>query len=439
MPEIEWQTGDEVGDERVVVLKRPRRWRTDLIAVMMVLGAGLGLMYSSIKEPPARPTPTPFIQPSPQPTFGPDQDYANILSLGKTIGVEAEALANGDLKTFLALQDPLDTRWYQSQQNAFQNFFQAWHRPAADDPHFIKLYFYLETLSKELPRDRATVDIRQFRNGQYYRETRFYRFETDHWVHTRPDVSFWSGLSKTTRTAHFDIAFPIEDEALMGVVADRFEAAYQQVCADLNCPGNSQSAFTASTIQLIFDPNVDQAWSDAALPMTITLPSPRVLGLYETVEVSTRQLDDPTMRLAVDTLILPLTEMLSGGAARWAQNGQGWFYLQAVVAWQRDRLAAQSDITHLLPPSSLSNNIPLVQLESLWGGQASPSNPEQVANSVIFFIGQRFGPESVSKFLQTIGPANSFAQAIQDSLNIDEASFEQQWKDWLKQLYAQGS
>jgi hypothetical protein len=435
MPEIEWQIGDKVGDETIVALPPPRHWRTDLIAVMLGLGAGLGLIYSSIQEPPARPTPTPFIQPSPQPTSGPDRAYENILALGKTIGVEAQALADGDLKTFLALQDPLDAFWLRDQQNNFQ----AWGRPPANDPHFIRLYFYIETISAVPPRDRATVDIRQYRNGQYFRETRFYRFELDRWVHTRPDMSFWSGLTKTTRTAHFDLAFPIEDEALMGAVADRFEAAYQQVCTGLNCPGNSHSVFTASTIHLIFDPNVDQIWSDAALPMTITLPSPRVSGLYETVDANVRQLDDPIRRVAIDSLILPLTEMLSSGAERWAQNRPGWFYLQAVIAWQRDRLAAQSDITHLLPPSSLSNNIPLVHLESLWSGQATPSNPEQVANSVIFFIEQKFGSDSVSKFLQAIGPANSFAQAIQDSLNIDEVSFEQQWKAWLKQHYAQGS
>ncbi len=434
MPKIEWQIGDEVGDETIFALPPPRHWRNDLIAVMLVLGAGLGLIYSSIQEPPARPTPTPFVQPTPSPTVGPDRDYETVLSLEKTIGVEAEALADGDLKTFLAVQDPSDTIWLRAQQTNFQ----AWGRPPANDPHFIRLYFYIETISAVPPRDQATVDVRQYRNGQYFRETRFYRYETNHWVHTWPDASFWSGQTKTMRTTHFDLTFPIEDEALMGAVADRFEAAYQQVCADLNCPDNSQSATAALAIHLIFDPHFAKGWY-AALPSTITLASPRVFGLYETVDVSTRQLDAPIMSVAADSVILPLAEMVSGGTERWAQNRPGWFYLQAVIAWEHDRLAAQSDMIHLLPPSSLANNIPLVRLESLWGGPATPSNPEQVANSVIFFIGQKFGSGSVGKFLKAIGPAHSFVQAIQDSLNIDEPSFEQQWKAWLKQIYAQGN
>jgi hypothetical protein len=435
-PDVEWQIGDGVDEETVVKTPaRARHWRNDLIALTGLLGAGLGLIYSSVQEPPAPPTPAPISRPSPPPTPGADRNYENVLSLGKTIGVEAQALAEGDLKIFLALQDPLDAFWFRDQQNNFQ----AWGRLPADDPHFSRLYFYVETISQAPPRDRAAVDIRQYRHGQYFRETRFYRLQNDQWLRTRPDLSFWSGPIAFTRTPHFDVTYPIEDEALMSIVTDRFEAAYRQLCAELNCPDKFPSALAEPTIHLLFDPNINRVTSDAASPMTITLPSPRVLGLYETDVERARQLDDPVLRAASESLIQPLIVLLSGGVDRWDHTGQGWFLLQAVGTWESNRISAQPDMLPLLPPAQLSNNIPLIKLESLWTLQNVPSNPEQVANSVIFFIEQKYGVEGVSKFLKAIGPADSWAEVITNSLDMNEIQFEQQWKDWLKQVYAQGS
>jgi hypothetical protein len=151
-----------------------------------------------------------------------------------------------------------------------------------------------------------------------------------------------------------------------------------------------------------------------------------------------RGLNDPILAAASENFIPPLARMLSGGSARWTQDKRGLFYLQAVEAWELNRVSAQPNRLRLLPPSGLVNDLQLARLQSLWDGQGVPINPDQVANSVIFFIEEKYGVESVGKFLKALGPADAWAQVITNSLGVSERQFEQQWKDWLKQVYVQG-
>ncbi|HET7377980.1 MAG TPA: hypothetical protein VFK30_14805, partial [Anaerolineae bacterium] len=138
-PDVEWQIGEGVDEE--IVIKTPallRQWRSDLIALMIVVGGGLGLIYASIQEPPARPASTPLaVFTSPLPFTDPSKIFEHTMALEKAIDVEAQALADGDLNAFLSVQDPNDAGWLQTQQSQFQ----AWGRPAQNDPKSSKLYF----------------------------------------------------------------------------------------------------------------------------------------------------------------------------------------------------------------------------------------------------------------------------------------------------------
>ncbi|HET7377981.1 MAG TPA: hypothetical protein VFK30_14810, partial [Anaerolineae bacterium] len=239
-----------------------------------------------------------------------------------------------------------------------------------------------------------------------------------------------------SRSQHFSIIYPVEDSGLISTTIDRFEWTYNQVCADLDCP-SSLSVTQLNVKPFIVSPH----WSGLNGSYTIVIPSPRITGYYDIsgAIMNWELLDDPIGQSTFDTLMPMLTQRLSGGGERWTQSSQGTFFLQAIETWELNRLSVYPNMMSLLPPKQLSNNIPLIKLESLWTLQSTPSNPEQVANSVIFFIEQKYGVDSVSRFLKAIGPAQSFKQVIKNSLGLDEIQFEQQWQDWLKQLYAQGS
>lgn len=416
-PEIQWRVKDSSSEQALATTPSApaARWRASLVVLMLVLGAGLGLVYSSIKEPAPQLTPTAL--PAVIPT-------TILPSVFDTIDREAQALADGDFKVFLSVQDQSDPRWLQAQSRNFQ----AWGRPSLKTA---PLYYFVGVQPDSLPHDRTALDTLQYRNGAYFRQTRFYRWQGDHWLRTAPDLSFWSGAVQT-RTQHFDISYPVEDGDLILIVMIRLEAIYAQVCTDLVCPPDLR-------IPIIVSPLIDH-FTLTDNDQSIVLPSPRIAGLYTGIDsAALRGLADPVRQQIVQSLIPLLAQKLSGDAGRWTHTGQGQFYLQAVEAWEANRLSAQPDSKALLPPPELSNNIPLVKLESLWTMQSTPSNPEQVANSVIIFIEQKYSVEGVAKFLKAIGPAQSFKQVIKNSLGLDEIQFEHQWQDWLKQLYAQGS
>lgn len=242
---------------------------------MVILGIGLGIVYSSVPEPPVQPLPTS----TPAPISSPSA----LDSLESVIDREAQALAGGDPETFLSLQDQSDGRWFQAQSRAFH----AWGRPFADYGSMTCLSRPLYTIfeSGSLSSDRAWADVSQFRNGQYFRETRFYRQVNGQWLRTQPDLSFWLGKQQSFQTKHFEASDPTEDNTFIQMVAQRFEAAYDQVCADLDCTGD------AAPIQLAISPSVEHSqWSAVDQHGTIVLPSPRISGMYDTV-------DDETARL----------------------------------------------------------------------------------------------------------------------------------------------
>lgn len=420
-PDIEWHVGDEEDKETIAKTPPSRsslRGRKVLLVLIVIATIGLGIVYSFIPEPVPRPTSAPSSTPHPTSTRP-----AVPAKLHETINREAQALADGDLKTLLSLQDQSDGPWFQAQSRAFQ----AWGRPLTQVG---SLYTVLE--SGTLSSDHGWADVSQFRNGQYFRETRFYHQVNGQWLRTQPDLSFWRGQHQTFQTRHFEVSYPAEDNIFIPMVAQRFEAAYDQVCADLDCPGD------AVPIQLVISSFVEQSpGSGRDQPDTIVLPSPRISGMYDAVDDETaRLLNDPVTGAAYNYLVSLLVQITSASFARMPSDPThgGIFFMSAIMYWESNRVSSHPDLSRLLPPPELITNTQLVRLESLWNMQSTPSNPEQVASSVILFIEQKFGAPSVGKFLRAIGPARSFAQAIEASLGIDEAEFEQQWKDWLRQL-----
>ena len=417
-PDIEWHVGDEANKETIAKTPPPRsswRGRKVLIVFMVVAAIGLGIVYSSIPGPAPHPTPT-LLPPTATPQAIPAKLY-------ETIDREAQALADGELKTFSSLQDQSNGSWFQTQTRTFQ----AWGRPLTNVG---ALYTVIES---GIPSsDRAWADVRQFRNGHSLRETRFYRRANGQWLRTQPDLSFWRGQQQSFQTQHFDVSYPVEDNAFIQMVAQRFEAAYDRVCADLDCPSDLAS------IQLTISPFVGLPPGSAREQLdTIVLPSPRISGVYDTVDDETaRLLDEPVTQAAYQSLVSILAQILSGGFAQLPSDPThgGAFFVLGIMYWENNRVSSHPNLSQLLPPPELITNTQLVQLESLWDARPAPSNPEQVASSVILFIEQKFGAPSVGKFLKAIGPARSFKQAIEASLGIDDLAFEQQWKDWLRQL-----
>jgi hypothetical protein len=279
-PDIEWHITDESNPQTIVKTTEPKppRRRALAVLVVIVLGIGLGLVYRSIPTPAAQPLPppTPTSEPEPESTGLPPALY-------RVVDREAQALAAGDSSVFTNESAATGT-----QLNRFQHGgFRPWGRPPDGSVLYKILDFSLQTP------ESAWVEARQYRNGRYFRETRFYRQHAGDWSRSEPDLQLWSSATESSDTLHFHVIYPIEDRGSIGPIVQQFEKDYSQLCEDLACATvvpclTSQTLTRCSpilhemTFTLAFSPQVSQSFFQFASNVNeLRLPSPRIMGVFE--------------------------------------------------------------------------------------------------------------------------------------------------------------
>jgi hypothetical protein len=303
----------------------------------------------------------------------------------------------------------------------------------------------------------------QFRNGDFFRQIRFYRLQDNRWVWTLPDRSFWSGTVET-RTFSFPgsyplaMIYPVEDRPFASTAAERFARAFPYLCSSLRCPSDQETLqpwLHTITLTIVVDPDAlnfhgAQAHGDS---LTITLPSLRVVGYYE----NPYRPGDPLTSLAYDTLIDPVTQIATGDYQRWSTQHGGALFLESIANWQRLRVQERVNPSDIFfkPPRALSatdgttrsdqefyasllKDMPLVPLISLWDWPVDDSSfnllfdaAKTETDAVIVFIRERYGAAGVVKFLNVLGRADSLPTAIEQGLNTKYTDFAKQWMTWI--------
>lgn len=437
-PDIEWHIGDETGRETIARTRATpvSRWRRWLIAFAVMGGAGLGVLYTTIPEPSAPPAPTPTQTSAPPPPLEP------------VIAAEARALADGDREAFMALQDEVDGEWYRVQAASFS----AWGRPANAD----RLYAIGSQIVQPDGRARAEV-YQQITDEASVYQLRFYRLRDGAWKRARPDAAYWSGLRATERTSHFEIAFPIEDRQTAWRVTQRLERVYEALCRDLNCSLRDRRA---PRITLDFRPDAGAPHRDWGLAHTLSLPSPRLVGLHVPFGLA----DDVYTTFAYEALLEPIARWATGDYDRWARNPNGSLFFEAILAWQQLRI----DLARDTPPERLLVAGPggltsrpsqgdwedtrrfyrdllagqrLIAPADLWvwppNDRAVPNDLGDLAggevDALIAFIEERHGAASVIALLNALGPARSLEEAIETGLGADYDALIAEWLIWIEQ------
>ncbi len=432
-PDIEWQVGDEHGRETIV--RTPSspapRWRRILITLSILLGAGLGVLYTAVPEPPKPPPPTPTVAPLLPP-------------LEPVIAAEARALADGDRAAFMTLQDPVDGEWYRAQAAGFV----AWGRPANGD----RLYSLVSSVMQA--DGRAWAEVNQWVTDEVYvYQRRFYRLRDGVWKRARPDPAYWSGERWNGRTTSFEIDYPVEDNRPAWRVTRRLERVYDVLCRDLNCNPRGRRVFSFTT-----------TFRAGAGPLTydlerqsMSLPSPSLIGLYEPFGLRA----DPYTTFAYNTLLEPVARLATGDHERWARNRNGDLFLQGIMAWERLRINQMRDT----PPEQIFIEQPgglsaqpsqgdwadtrqfyrdlladhkLIPPADLWawppsGGASNDLNDlaEGEVDALIAFIEERYGARSVIRLLNALGPARSLSEAIETGLDADYEALIGEWRSWI--------
>jgi hypothetical protein len=414
MPDIHWHVGDDAERETIARTTEPRRSRRSWIAILIivVLGAGLGMAYRSIPEPAPRPTPTPSPSPTPQPT---PVHPAMPAKLFAAIDGEAQALADGDVETVIALhtrQNDLITKWQR------QNFV-AWGRPTDETPLYTIIDFNLRTQAQ------AWADVRQFRDGRSFRETRFYRWEKDRWLRSEADPFFWDLQVEALDTPHFHASYFVEDRDLAQPIIQALEEAYPQVCRDLGC---TEAAATL-TYTLKLDGTSEGGLRLSGDARELTFTSPRLTGVFEDKSLDSRY-------LIWGITVATVQRVYYDAATQWNGDSTGHIVFNAIINWAMQQMPTAPDI-HPLFAAPL-NAQELVPLTDLWGKAYETDSaivyPE--AYAVIRFIVQEYGKQAIPKLLKALGTAQSFADVVETSLGVPFTEFDQKWQAWVKTNFA---
>ncbi len=460
-PDIEWHVGDDADQETIAHTANARRPQRKLWLVLSAIGLGvvLGFVYRSIPEPPPKP-----ITPAPVPATiaAPLLPLASAESLDAAIERDARYLAAMKTRNGITFS-PGTAQWPQAYADwyaALQNAYGGWGPPAYET-----LYTVFETGT--LPSGIAWVKLGQFRHGDFYRQTRFYRPVNDRWSWTLPEASFWSGATATSMAGDggmigpITITYPIEDVAVASAVLDRFTRAYQNLCESLQCapPHERSREWTPGLgLSITIRPLIAQpAVQDRDGTVAIDLPSPRVVGYYEDANAR----GDPYVSMAYATLIKPVVQLASGAYTRWETDRGGALFLQAIATWKQARLGDELPLMGMfyqptsLPPSSAhmpdGQLIPLSQryveklhreqlvpLVTLWdwptdGQYFGPLEQvaTQEAEAVVIYIEERYGQDGVVRLLNALGKAHSLEEAIEAALPVSFAEFDRQWSKWI--------
>ena len=418
-PDLEWRFGDEPEQRPIDATPPshpPSRRQRALIALVIIFIASLVVMYSSAPHPQLALAPTA----APTPTQRPRSP------LEAAIDQEAHALATYDAKALMDMQDPDAAEW----QRTLGALLGYWEQPDTGP-----LYTILN--SGTLAADQAWAEVVQYRNGQYFRETRFYRQLQGRWMRTRPDPDFWKSGPQTIHTERFDLVCQGEEVSFAGIRVAGFEQVDAQACKDLNCPAMPDGSFPrVMTMTLVFQPQTDRIWPDWQ-SMTLSLPSPRVLGLYfQGPDGRLPGNNEVVTDLAYSVVAHFVARVVSGGEERWSRSRQAELLVGGIGAWETNRLYGLQtpDLSSELSPLKA-----LPSLEDVWAATI-PYTPSMQAlatlwpttQAVVAFIDQQYGPYGVRNFLRAIGPAQSLPEAIEKGLGVSYAEFEQQWQAWLK-------
>ncbi|MBI5568234.1 MAG: hypothetical protein HY870_25295, partial [Chloroflexi bacterium] len=321
-----------------------------------------------------------------------------------------------------------------------------------------------------LPDGATWVEIQQARHGVNFKQTRFYGLADQRWQMRLPSRAFWGGQFRAINTLSlsptltsplisFELLYPLEDESLVPLVADRFSRAFRYLCIELDCPiKDAPSLAWGQPIALTVSIRAAAPYTvrDTGHTVSVAIPSPRVTGYYDVPEIQ----GDPIESMAFDSLIAPAARLAAGYATHWPEDHQGELLLNAIIDWLRVRVFDEYALSPVLvqptrhgPVSSvlrlndtaarvhyqqLLAGEELLPLETIWHWRpddallsGSTRLAENEAEAFIAFLDQQFGSDRVIRFLRMLGTTDSLPLAIERTLVMNYSDFVIGWEQWI--------
>jgi Tol biopolymer transport system component len=347
--------------------------------------------------------------------------------------LEAQAVAQGDRESFMALQDPDDSAWRSVQSKRFGQLERAgltefgW-KAAGASPQFGAVSLepdgarldvtYRFSVTQPLPGGPVTVSVQV---PQYYKRT------PSGWVRAMPGPEFWGGWRKLNGK-HIVVIYFQRDAALIEPFVPRLDEVMDRVCESLTCPVLLPITFDRFPETLLSLSDFSYGYDNNGLK----LPSPHWIGLpadsasrEELYRAYGTRLAQALVYKASNSR-LTMSYLTSKEFVRWelAQAGlSGPFISEAVTRTLRTA------------PAIARQPLSAISVRSRWLGlDASPG--EVVVPLAFDFLERQFGAGTVPRLLPALATPRigTLGEAISMTLRVSSATLEPAWQKYVRQL-----
>ena len=349
--------------------------------------------------------------------------------------LEAQAVAANDRALFEALQNPEDGPWRALQDSRFGRLERVglpefgWAATGAQpqpgtvalEPGGARLdVTYRFSVTQPLPGGATHVTLRA---PQYYKQT------SSGWVRAMPGPDFWGPLRKLNGN-RVSMAYTQRDAAFVEPLVPRLDELLVRACARLDCP--------PQPIYISFENSAEAlaSLSDFSYGLEngfiLRLPSPHLIGLPADVP------SHDELYRAVGTRVVQA--LVTSQVAYGRQLDMSYLSSQELVRWELAQAGLAGPFINEAITRTLASRLPVAAWPPLSalllrpnrvGIQSAPG--EALVPLAFDFLGQQFGPGTVTRLLPALISARSrtLGDAIRSTLRVNPLSLEPAWQAYL--------
>ena len=261
-----------------------------------------------------------------------------------------------------------------------------------------------------------------------YRETRFYRRDTETWLRTAPRAGYW-GEEQSLETDHFRFEYRERDAEAVTSIAETLDTEYVRLRREVGL-----SAATASqhlTVQVV--PRTDvMHWRFSG--ERLTLPSPAL----ETVPTSVSHADylyqmvmrPLSQRVFSDVLrelrVQPQWDPLAQGLRYWLWQGAGMEMVPSGWRYSMERLLREE--------LSRRPSLRLTDV-SRWTTWSNHGVRNMVASTVVAYGVETYGRDTLGPLLRATSEHETWESLVPAVYGVSAETFEAGWRAYLAEQY----
>jgi hypothetical protein len=334
--------------------------------------------------------------------------------------MELQSVAIDDQTSFMALQDPDNLTWRQTQKSAFGRLERiglpefGWTStgmaPQVGRVSLVNVTYQF-TVTQPMPSGPMTVTLQV---------PEFFKPTPSGWVHAMPGSDFW-GSERTQIGKHITVLYYQRDANIIEPLISRMDDLVTRLCSPLSCP---------SPIMVVFENSLGfRGGSYRNQPATIRLPSPHLLAL----PTDTRSRDE--LYRALETrLVRTLVFQASGFGPNMNRRAS-----LEIVQWELARMGlagplVTNDTRHSLANELRSGSSLPLEIIPLHSNSARLDTSSDTMLSLAFaFLEDTFGAGTVERLIPAMRTSATIGDAIRTALNVNPSTLERTWRKYLRE------